>query len=205
MMMKLQAEIVGLSIAYVLLAALLLVVVLRIRAPWPVKVAMVVVTSVFYCVTFFRIEGLTGWSVAAPLPPQFQLLWARVVDPNPSDRDPGAVHLWVEELDAANIPNGQPRAYRLPYSSALAAKVEAARAEIMKGHPQGGRAADYGAGNGQPAPEGPSDVSTLRPAAAPGGDPTGGGPLDLSFLTGESGDIAFSPLPVPILPSKDAP
>jgi hypothetical protein len=133
------------------------------------------------------------------------LLWARVVDPNPLDRDPGAVHVWVEELDAANIPIGQPRAYRLPYSAALAAKVESARDEILKGHPQGGRAADYGTGNGQPAPEGPSDVSTLRPTAAPGGDPMGGGPLDLSFLTGEAGNIEFAPLPVPILPPKDAP
>jgi hypothetical protein len=113
------------------------------------------------------------------------------------------VHIWVEDLDAANLPSGQPRAYRLPYSAALAAKVEAARDEIMKGHPQGGRAADFGAGNGQPAPEGPSDVSTFRPAAAPGGDPAGGGPLDLSFLTGESGNIKFAPLPVPILPAKD--
>jgi hypothetical protein len=203
--MRLQTEILGLSIAYVLLAALLLVVVLRVRAPWPAKVAAVLVTSIFYCVTFFRIEGLPGWSAAAPLPPQFQLLWARVVDPNPLDRDPGAVHVWIEELDAANIPNGQPRAYRLPYSPTLAAKVEAARDEIMKGHPQGGRAADYGTGNGQAAPEGPSDVSKLRPAAAPGGDPTGGGPLDLAFLTGESGNIEFAPLPVPILPPKDAP
>jgi hypothetical protein len=133
------------------------------------------------------------------------LLWARIVEPNPLDRDPGAVHIWVEELDAANLPNGQPRAHRLPYSAALAHKVEAARDEIMKGHPQGGRAADFGAGNGQPAPEGPSDVSTLRPSAAPGGDPTGGGPLDLSFLTGESGNIEFAPLPVPLLPPKEAP
>ena len=203
--MKLQTEIMGLSIAYVFLAALLLVIVLRVRAPWPVKVVTVIVTSIFYCVAFFHIEGLSGWSAAAPLPHQFQLLWARIVDPNPLDRDPGAIHVWIEELDAANIPNGQPRAYRLPYSSALAAKVEAARDEIMKGRPQGGRAADYGTGTGQAAPEGPSDVSKLRPAAAPGGDPTGGGPLDLSFLTGESGNIEFSALPVPILPPKDAP
>jgi hypothetical protein len=113
-MIRLQTEIVGLSVAYVALAALLLVVVLRVRAPWPVKLAAVVVTSAFYCVAFFRVEGLLGWSAAGPLPPQFQLLWARVVDPNPLDRDPGAVHVWVEELDAANIPIGQPRAYRLP-------------------------------------------------------------------------------------------
>jgi hypothetical protein len=203
--MELQKEILGLSIAFALLAALLLVIALRARIPWPLKVALVLITSAYYCVAFFRIEGLSGWSAATPLPPQFQLLWARIVEPNPLDRDPGAVHIWVEELDAANLPNGQPRAHRLPYSAALAHKVEAARDEIMKGHPQGGRAADYGAGNGQSAPEGPSDVSTFRPAAAPGGDPMTGGPLDLSFLTGESGNIEFSPLPVPILPPKDAP
>ena len=203
--MELQKEILGLAIAYALLAALLLVIALRARIPWPLKVAMVLVTSVYYCVAFFRIEYLPGWSATAPLPPQFQLLWARIVEPNPLDRDPGAVHVWIEDLDAANLPSGQPRAYRLPYSATLAAKVQAARDEIMKGHPQGGRAADLGTGNGQPAPEGPSDVSTFRPSAAPGGDPTGGGPLDLSFLTGESGNIEFAPLPVPILPAKDTP
>ena len=203
--MELQKEILGLSIAYVLLAALLLVVALRARVPWPLKIAAVIVTSAFYCVAFFRIEGLSGWSAPTPLPPQFQLLWARIVDPNPLDRDPGAVHIWVEELDAANLPSGQPRAYRLPYSAALAGKVEAARSEILKGHPQGGRAADYGRGDGMPAPDGPSNVATLRPAAAPGGDPASGGPLDFSFLTGESGHIEFAPLPAPVLPAKDLP
>jgi hypothetical protein len=203
--MELQKEILGLSIAYALLAVLLLVIALRARLPWSLKTVAVVVTSAFYCVAFFRIEGLTGWSSPKPLPPQFQLLWARIAEPNPFDHDPGAVHVWIEELDAANLPSGQPRAHRLPYSAALAHKVETARDEIMKGHPQGGRAVDFGAGNGQPAPEGPSNVSTLRPAAAPGGDPTGGGPLDLLFLSGESGNIEFSPLPVPILPPKDTP
>jgi hypothetical protein len=203
--MDLQNEILGLSIAYALLAALLLIIVLRARVSWTLKTAAVLITSVDYCVAFFRIEGLTGWSASTPLPSQFQLLWARVVEPNPLDRDPGAVHIWVEELDAANLPSGRPRAHRLPYSAALAGKVTAARDEIMKGHPQGGRAVDYGSGNGQPAPEGPADVSTLRPTAAPGGDPMSGGPLDLSFLTGEAGNIEFAPLPVPILPPKDGP
>jgi hypothetical protein len=32
-----------------------------------------------------------------------------------------------------------------------------------------------------------------------------GGPLDLSFLTGEAGNIEFAPLPAPILPPKDGP
>ena len=203
--MGLQTEIIGLSIAYTLLAALLLVIALRASIAWPLKIAVVLVTSAFYCVAFFRTEGLPGWSATAPLPPQFQLLWARVVEPNPLDQDSGTVHVWVEELDAANLPSGQPRAYRLPYSPALAGKVEAARAQILKGHPIGGRAVDIGTGNGQSAPEGPSNVSTLRPSSAPGGDPASGGPLDLSFLMGQSGNIEFEPLPAPILPAKDLP
>ncbi|MGH6751745.1 MAG: hypothetical protein ACREDP_06210, partial [Bradyrhizobium sp.] len=146
--MELQKEILGLAIAYAVLGALLLVIALRARVSWPLKLGAVLVTSAFYGVTFFRIEGLTGWSTPGPLPSQFQLLWARIVEPNPLDRDPGAVHIWVEALDAANLPSGQPRAHRLPYSAALASKVTAARDEIMKGHPQGGRAADYGSGNG---------------------------------------------------------
>jgi hypothetical protein len=203
--MGLQTEIIGLSIAYTLLAALLLVIALRASIAWPLKVAVVLLTSAFYCVAFFRAEGLPGWSAVAPLPAQFQLLWARVVEPNPLDQDPGAVHVWIEELDAANIPSGQPRAYRLPYSPALARKVEAAREQILKGHPTGGRAVDIGTGKGQAAPEGPANVATLRPSAAPGGDPASGGPLDLSFLMGQSGNIEFEPLPGPILPPKDTP
>jgi hypothetical protein len=203
--MGLQTEIIGLSIAYTLLAALLLLIALRARIPWPLKIAIAVLTGAFYCVAFFRTEGLPGWSASAPLPPQFQLLWARVVEPNPLDQDPGAVHVWIEELDAANIPSGQPRAYRLPYSPALARKVEAAREQILKGHPTGGRAVDIGTGKGQAAPEGPANVATLRPSAAPGGDPASGGPLDLSFLMGQSGNIEFELLPGPTLPAKDLP
>ena len=121
--MELQKEILGLSIAYALLAVLLLVIALRARIPWPFKAAAAIVTSAFYCVAFFRIEGLSGWSTPTPLPSQFQLLWARVVEPDPFDREPGAVHIWIEQLDAANLPSGQPRAHRLPYSAALAHKV----------------------------------------------------------------------------------
>jgi hypothetical protein len=203
--MGLTTEILGLSIAYVLLAALLLVIALRARIAWPLKVAMVLATSAFYCIAFFRVEGMPGWSATAPLPARFQLLWGRIVEPNPLDQDPGAIHVWIEELDASNFPSGQPRAYRLPYSAGLAGKVEAARAEILKGHPTGGRAVDIGSGNGQAAPEGPANVATLRPSSAPGGDPASGGPLDLSFLTGEAGRIEFEPLPGPMLPAKDMP
>jgi len=77
------------------------------------------------------------------------------------------VHVWVEELDAANIPSGQPRAYRLPYSPALARKVEAAREQILKGHPTGGRAVDIGPARARPRPKGPPTLRRSAPRPHP--------------------------------------
>jgi hypothetical protein len=148
--MNLQTEILILSFGYALLGLLLLLAVTRARLVWPFKAAAIVMTSAFYVVVFFRTEGLLGWSAREPLPPRFQLLWARSVEPNLALGEPSAVHLWLEELDEANLPSTVPRAYRLSYSAALARKVESARIEIMSGRPQGGRAEQFGAG-GWPA------------------------------------------------------
>jgi hypothetical protein len=71
----------------------------------------------------------------------------------------------------------------------------------MNGHPQGGRAEDFGIDEGQGAPAGP--VATSR--AEPGGDPSGGGILDPAFLGGDSKSVEFAPLPAPSLPPKEAP
>ncbi len=201
--MTLQADVVGLSAAYVLLGVLLLLGVARTRLPWAAKAAAVVVTSAFYVVVFLGTEGLLGWSSTAALPARFQLLWARNVDPDPASASPGAIHLWLEALDETNRPSGEPRAYRLPFSAKLAEKVEAALAEIQKGHPQGGRSADLEVGGDQPAPDG----TTRNPGrgAQPGGDPSDGSPLDPAFLAGDPRSVQFAPLLAPSMPSKDAP
>lgn len=197
----LQTEILGLSVAYAVLGALLLLAVVRARLPWSARAAAIAVTSVFYGLAFFRIEGMLGWSAAEPLPPRFQLLWARTVEPDVVDGEAGAIHLWVEELDAANLPSGVPRAYRLPYATVLAQKAEAARTQIMAGHAQAGRAEDFGAGGGTLTPGG----RVGRNGAEAGGDPSGGGLIDSAFLRGKSKHVEFAPLPAPRLPAKDTP
>jgi hypothetical protein len=199
--MNLRSEIVGLSVGYALLGALLLVLLVRARLPWLVKAAAIAVTSAFYVIAFYRIEGLLGWSAPVALPPRFQLLWSRSVEPNLALQEPGAVHLWLEELDDANLPSGVPRAYQLPYSHALARKADAARTEIMAGRPQGGRAEQFGSG-AETVQEG--GVRAV-PGVEAGGDPSGGGLLDSAFMGGDSQAVEFAPLPVAKLPAKDAP
>ena len=125
-MNSLQSVIVTLSVSYALIGALLLVVLVYARLPWPAKAVAVVVTSAFYVVSFVGTRSLLGWASVDRLPASFKLLQARIVDPHTVEGDPGSVYLWVEALDEDNRPSGVPRAYRLPYSDALAEKTHAA-------------------------------------------------------------------------------
>jgi hypothetical protein len=145
---SLQSVILTLSISYSLVGALLLVILVYARLPWSAKAVAVVVTSAFYIVSFIGVRGLLGWASVDKLPVTFKLLQARVVEPHSLEGDPGSIYLWVEALDEDNRPNGVPRAYRIPYSDPLAEKTDKAASEIAAGRPQGGRAADFGDGEG---------------------------------------------------------
>jgi len=196
----LQTNVLLLSLAYVLLSVLLLVVMTQLPIPRMLKIAAILAASGFYVVVFFASQGLLGWSAPVAVPDRFKVLWTRVIEPDPARHEAGAVHLWLEELDGANLPSGVPRAYRLPYSRQLADKVSNAQAEIEKGHPQGGRAQYFGT----PSSAG-GGAQPVQAGAPPGGDPSGGGLLDPAFLGGQSKSVDLVPLPKPALPNKDAP
>jgi hypothetical protein len=201
--MTMQAYIVLLTVAYAALSTLLLVVMVRLAIPRAVKIAAILAMSAFNVGVFFWTQGLVGWSSATAVPERFQVLWARVVEPNASRNIDGAIHLWVEALDENNIPSGVPRAYLLPYSQALASRATETQSEIKKGNPQGGRTHIYvPEGEGAPPIEG-TNVRTATQGVAPGGDPSGGGLLDPKFLGGQSKSVDLIPLPRPVLPPKE--
>ena len=203
-MTSLVSDIVWLSIAYALLGVLLLVICVFARIPWPMKAGLVVVTSAFYVVSFFATRGLLGWSSPDPLPAQFKLLDARIVEPHSLDSEPdGVIHLWVEALDDNNFPSGVPRAYRLPYNVHLAEKAEAAVKASAEGKPQGGRTADFGNGEGGSAPAVAREVTPSVITTTGGGDPSSGGPLDPQSAHGENQTVNFTPLAPPRMPAKD--
>jgi len=200
-MNSLQSVIIFLSIGYALIGALLLVVLVYGRVPWVMKFAAIIVTSAFYIVSFNATRGLLGWASIDKLPPTFKLLQARIVEPHTLEGDPGSIYLWVEELDEGNRPSGVPRAYRLPYSDKLAEKTDRAAGEIAAGRPQGGRAADFGNGEG-------GLLDALRQYITPtavidtsGGDPSAG-TFNAAAQPGEG--VSFLPLLPPKMPPKDA-
>jgi hypothetical protein len=197
---SLQSVVIALTIAYALIGALLLVVLVYARLNWPAKAIAVVVTSAFYIVSFIGARGLLGWATTERLPASFKLLQARIVDPHTVEGDPGSIYLWVEELDEDNRPSGVPRAYRLPYSDVLAERTHEAERQMATGHAQGGRAADFGNGEG-------GVIQSVREYILPkviintsGGDPSTG-----EFkAAAQAGDgVSFTPLLPPRMPPKD--
>jgi hypothetical protein len=198
---SLQSDILVLSVAYALVGALLLVVLVYARLHWSLKAIAVVVISSFYIASFLGMRALLGWASADSLPPSFKLLQARIVEPHSFEGDPGAIYLWVEALDGDNRPNGVPRAYRIPYSDRLADKTDKAQGEIAAGRAQGGRAADYGSGEGGLLDSVRAYITPHTIIETSGGDPSTGGGLTAVPQAGD--EVTFTPLLPPRMPPKD--
>ena len=190
------STVLAISAAYVVIGALLLTVALASRVAWWVKAAAIVVTSAFFVEAFFATKDLLGWPRTGALPGRFQLLWARVVEPDSKSGDRGAIYLWIEEIDDNNVPDGVPRSYRLPYSRPLADQSARARDEIMKGKPQQGSAEDIGG-------EETKDAKVEQPKS---GSRTDSGlttvDLDAFQLLQQAQRVEFRPMPAPKLPPK---
>jgi hypothetical protein len=145
-------------------------------------------------------RGLLGWASAERLPANFKLLYSRIVEPHSLEGEPGSIYLWVEELDEDNRPSAVPRAFRIPYSDALAEQTHTAENEIKAGHPQGGRAADFGGGDGTIMDLVREYITPKTILETTGGDSTTG-----TFVPPPAGaqGAVFTPLPPPRMPPKD--
>lgn len=130
--------IIGLSITYVGLAALLLVMVLFTRWPVWTKLACVVLVTAFYFVTYRSLTGMLGWPTRAELPERFLLLASSISEPDKTRGSDGSVHIWATSLDSGR-PAAEPRAYALPYSRELHAQLEEANKDMRNGIMQLGR------------------------------------------------------------------
>jgi hypothetical protein len=189
--------VLAISAAYVVIGVLLLNMGLGSRFRWWIKAVAIVVTCGFFIEVFFATKSLLGWPGTGALPPRFQLLWTRVVEPDPKISDPGAIYLWVEELDDNNVPSGTPRSYRLRYTPPLADRSLKARDEIMAGNPQEGTANDM---------EGDDSKANTQEHAeqlnGPNRNEFGTGNIDLDMLIKQAQQVEFRPLSGPALPPK---
>jgi hypothetical protein len=187
----------AISAAYVVLSLVVLSMGLTSRFAWWVKATTIVVSSGFFVEVFFASKGLLGWPASGALPPKFQLLWTRVVEPDLKAGNRGSIYLWVEEVDGNNVPSGLPRSYRLPYSVKLADRTLKARDEIMAGNPQEGLAEDVTEGDPTSA-----DASAKPNQQADGGITSTGGKVELEGPIDQVPRVEFRPMSNPLLPPK---
>jgi hypothetical protein len=202
------STVVLIALSYAVIGVLLLWLGLESRLAWWIKAAAIVVTSTFFIVVFFATDGLLGWPARGALPARFQLLWSRVVEPDVKSGNAGAVYLWVEETDDNNVPSGTPKSFALPYSRALADRADAARDEILKGHPQQGLAGDLDgqdAADGERKPGEGARTEAHPPQVELRGETraeSGTARIEMDAALAQAQPVHFRPMPAPTLPPK---
>ena len=195
------AAVIGIVVAYVLIAVLLLSMNLASRWMWWIKAGTIVLTTGFFVQSFASIVGIVGWPSNSTLPPAFKLHWGAIVEPNQFMGEKGAIYLWVEELDENNIPTGVPRAFELPYSDDLAEKVDLATRNIQQGLEQAGTAEALQDIGGRKLDEDEIDEGQLQEVE---GEPESRYDPD-AYIPDETMIIEFGAMPVPDMPFKTEP
>ena len=186
--------IAGLIAAYVVIAVLLLSLNLTSRWRWGIKAVAIVVTAVFFIEAYVFTYRLLGWPTNTELPGHFQVLWAKVEEPDKFTGADGAIYLWLDELDEYNILLGVPRAHELPYSDRLAEAVLEVTEKIQEGLEVSGTA-EILDNQKSPSKEELEEI-TQR-------DDQDGSRYDVDVFPDDHQVIEFDDMPAPVLPDKD--
>lgn len=133
--------VVVLTLAYVGVAALLLNLSLgaAIRFGWSIKLGAIFAVTALYVAAWVGHNGLMGWPTSERMPEDFRLHWVTVNEPDKVTGADGSIFFWVRELDEAGLPQGDPRAYRVPWDEETAEAAEAALELLQGGKPLNGR------------------------------------------------------------------
>lgn len=115
-----------LGMAYAALAALVLNLNLDSKYRREIKIASIIVVSLFYIAAYHGAQNLRGWAIADAPPNPFKLHWAIVDEPDKARGTKGAIYILAQKLNARSIATGAPRLYRLPFTPELAEQVDEA-------------------------------------------------------------------------------
>lgn len=176
---------------YIVIAVLLLSMNLTSRWRWWIKGGSIVLTGAFIIFSYFAISSLLGWPSSANPPERFAVVSTHIVEPNEFSDDPGAIYLWLEEIDEDNVIVGEPRSYRLPYIDNLADSVEDAQDLLDDGEQVQGE-----------FHEAEEDENQAQQAEIEGGQPSEGGDSQTYYPVEFT--LMFNDLPPVALPGKGA-
>lgn len=137
---------IGLSIAFVIISAIVLWFSIRTPGQIIIKALLIPATVWYGLVLYYTVPNLMGWPISQTVPDNRQILAIRIMEPDPKHNDPGAIYFWVAVKPSSESPESslkaqlnpksvfnhhhksQPRAYQMPYSRQMhKAIVEAQR------------------------------------------------------------------------------
>jgi hypothetical protein len=190
-----------LTIAFILLTAIILWFVIGARGQWSLKATCIALTLYFSLSLSQSLSSITGWPTTDKIPEQFEIHWALIEEPNKATYEKGRMFIWLtpSNMKKNNTVNwfmsfytpeeGSPRAYSVPYSRDNHEKIDGVLEQLKNGQRvMGGKGVKRGKGEGEG--EGDGDGKNGQ------GDGTGGGSLS------NSPELYFYPLPPPKLPKK---
>ena len=121
----------GIPLAFVIIAALTLWVVVGSRGWWWVKGCVVAIAIFFSISLWHSLGGLEGWPTDQPLPEKFEIKWIVIEEPNKKTGSKGRILVLAKNLNPelknkSRIPllhskdkSNEPRIHELPYSREL--------------------------------------------------------------------------------------
>jgi len=128
-----MTSLLTLSLAYALVAALLLALCIGLEGRRLLKISLIVLVSAFYSVTWLGHQSMLGWATSEDMPDAFRVLWITIDEPDKATKEAGGIFFWVRELDEAGIPQGAPRAYHVPFTEQAAEEAQAALGKMEEG------------------------------------------------------------------------
>ena len=192
-------SLVGLLAAYVVVTMLLISLNVASLWRWWIKAAAIIITTVFFGVTWQSINGLMGWPTAQRLPPRFSLVSSRITEPDRRTNNPGHIYLWIDQLNEYNVPSGLPRSYQLAYSKGLAHKVSVAQEK----HDQGAEV--MGVISDRDTPDSKEPHGDIKLGSMQRSNDQQSPATDTVPFQEEGSDISFEDLPPVLLPDKGPP
>lgn len=137
--------VIGLALAYSAVMAILAGLV--IFSPWAlwIRAGCVLMVTALYFVTYTSLSGMLGWPTKQPLPERFIVLASSINEPDKREGTDGSIHIWATSLED-DRPALRPRAYALPYSTAIHNELAEADKRRREGNVQIGLATTFEGG-----------------------------------------------------------
>lgn len=209
-----MTETFGIPMAFVIISALTLWVVLGCRGHWFLKMVMVSASIFFSILLWNSLVSLQGYPASAQMPDKFEVKWVDVEEPNKKTGDPGSIRVWAKDIapkpsDQIKLHqkemSGDPRVYELPYSRQMHEQCQGIKKQIAGGKRYFGQ---MGAVAGKMGEMGQGKKGDGKGGGKKGSGRKGNGKLAADG-NGRGGsfsqeqEMMFYELPPPVFPEKD--